>query len=40
MAGGDKADLAVLQGLEDFDIFLAGEAENDLHALIFQTADE
>ena len=40
VAGGDEADLAVQQDVQDVDVLLAGEAENDLHALVFQTADE
>ena len=40
MTGGDEADRAVAQDVEDVDIFLARDAKNGLHALILKTADK
>ena len=37
---GDETNLAVRQDIQDVDVFFAGDAENGLHALVFQTADE
>ena len=37
---GDKTNLALRQDVQDVDVFFAGDAEDNLNALIFQTADE
>ena len=38
--GGDEADGAVQQDVHDVDVLFARDAEDGLHALVFQTADE
>ena len=40
VAGGDEADRAVEQDIENVDVLFAGKPEDGLHALVFQTTHE